>query len=419
MHPMIRDFSVSRRTATRSALLGSAALLFGAGSPASADARAAAEARASRAAVLTLPAPTGRHLVGCESVYLVDTSRSDPLTPGLPVRELMLTVHYPARDTGGLGVAPQLPPRAATLFGQIAPHGPLQLPDAGVDWGATRSHSFAGAAALPGRRPVLVYSPGGGDPRGVGTALAEDLASHGAVVVSIDHPGDAAAVEFPGVTPFRHDAVRPTVLRGDPRDQPSLWRTMIDTRIADLRFVLGRLAHASDLPLPPGLARTLDLRRLAVYGHSAGGSAITEALHENRQIRAGINMEGYLDYPPTSAGGAAEPFPVVTEGVRRPLLLLGSEEFDRRPERDRSWSALAARSGRRVRRALVPEANHWVFTDYAAMVPQLQAAGLMTEQERDAVIGAVAPAVAIPTVRNAVRGFFVRQLAGRRAESTA
>ncbi|MGE7439094.1 alpha/beta hydrolase [Kitasatospora sp. NPDC001175] len=411
---MTHDFSISRRAVTRSVLLGSAAMLLGAGGRAYADSRATAAGPSSGDAVLTLPAPTGRHPVGCQPVYLVDDSRRDPWDPAIPVRELMLTVFYPTRDVTGLVPAPQLPPQAADAFGEIASLGPLRLPSAGVDWGATRSHSFAGAAALPGRRPVLVYSPGGGDPRGLGTSLAEDLASHGAVVVLVDHPGDAAAVEFPDVTTFRHELLRTTNLPPrDPRDQPPVARTMIDSRIADLHFVLDRLGQAADLPLPRGLAETLDLRRVGVYGHSVGGSAVAEVMHEDRRVRAGINLEGYLDYPPAAPGAAAEPFPVVAEGADRPLLLLGSEGFNRREELDRSWSALAALSGRWVRSARVADANHWIFTDYAAMLPQLQTAGLMTAAGRDALIGTVDPSVSVPEVHHVVRRFFAWHLAAR------
>ncbi|WBP88699.1 hypothetical protein [Kitasatospora cathayae] len=79
---------------------------------------------------------------------------------------------------------------------------------------------------------------------------------------------------------------------------------------------------------------------------------------------------------------------------------------------DRSWSALAAHSGRTVRRALVADADHWAFTDFAAMLPQLQAAGLITAERRNALIGGVAPTVSVPEVRRAVRRFFGRHLAG-------
>ncbi|MGW4384209.1 alpha/beta hydrolase family protein [Kitasatospora sp. NPDC004531] len=401
---MIHDFPLGRRTVARSLLLGPAALLLGLGDR---------PARAAGPAPLVLPAPTGRHPVGCRSVYLVDAARRDPWDASIPVRELMLTFFYPARAVAGLPPAAQLPPLAAAVFGQVAPHGPLRLPAAGVDWAATRCHAFADAEALPGRRPVLVFSPGGGDPRGLGTSLAEDLASHGAVVVAVDHPGDAAAVEFPGTTAFRDDPVRATVFRDDPRQRPDLARTMIAARVADLRFVLDRLGRPAELPLPRGLATAIDPRRVGLLGHSAGGSAVSETLFEDRRVRAAVNLEGFLDHPPLGPGADPEPFPVTVGGIDRPLLLFGTELFDRRAELDRSWSALAARSPHRVRTARLPDAAHWAFTDLAAMVPQLQAAGLTTAADRVATVGPAAPPATIPAVRRTVRAFFARHLAAR------
>ncbi|WP_079154495.1 hypothetical protein [Streptomyces subrutilus] len=40
---------------------------------------------------------------------------------------------------------------------------------------------------------------------------------------------------------------------------------------------------------------TLRLDRVGVYGHSAGGTAAAQALHEDRRIAAAVNPEGYLD----------------------------------------------------------------------------------------------------------------------------
>ncbi|WP_193433393.1 hypothetical protein [Streptomyces fodineus] len=47
------------------------------------------------------------------------------------------------------------------------------------------------------------------------------------------------------------------------------------------------------------------------------------------------------------------------------------------------------------------------------MLPQLQSAGLMTAEQRNAGIGSVSPAVSVPEVRHAVRRFFARHLAAR------
>ncbi|GAA3071740.1 hypothetical protein GCM10020000_65510 [Streptomyces olivoverticillatus] len=51
-----------------------------------------------------------------------------------------------------------------------------------------------------------------------------------------------------------------------------------------------------------------------------------------------------------------------------------------------------------------------MFTDYAALAPQLQAAGLMPAADRNALVGAASPAVAVPEVRRRVHSFFARHL---------
>ncbi|MER6049926.1 alpha/beta hydrolase [Streptomyces sp. NPDC001793] len=420
---------VDRRTVARPAVTVAVAALLGAGGPGAAQGRERAPERdrpgerggapARERARLTprLPAPGGRYPVGVTTLYLVDPDRPDPWEPRIRVRELMLTVFYPARAVHGHPVARQMTEAAAMVFGQLdaALH---HLPASGVNWAATRTHAHTDAPVRDVPAPVLLYSPGGGDPRTLGTGLAEDLAGHGAVVVALDHPGDTSEVEFPVTRPGRPEKVRTTVFRGDPRSDADVFRTMIETRTADLRFVLGQLAvlaaggnpDAVGRALPPGLGRALDLRRVGVYGHSAGGTAAAQALHEDRRIRVAVNMEGYLDHPGPAPGRPGELFPVARDGVDRPLLLLGSAGFAGRGERERSWSAVRARSGGRVRRGEIARGAHWVFTDYAAIAPQLEAAGLMDVADRRALVGPIGPAESVPVVRSWVRAFFARHL---------
>ncbi|MER7520442.1 alpha/beta fold hydrolase [Streptomyces sp. NPDC126499] len=360
--------ALGRRTLAQAALFGAAAALL----PATTATTATAHARPQP--LLRLPAPTGPHPVGLRTVHLIDHSRTDPWVGG--ARELMLTVLYPARTVRGCRRAPQLTPDEAALFADLAPLVRPGLPGPGaVDWGAVLTHGHVGAPALPGRRPVLLYTPGGGDSRTLGTSLAEDLASHGRVVVLVDHPGDATQVELP-------TGMRPTVLLGPP--SPETFRTMIDTRIADLRHVLDRLG---ELPLAP----VMDRRRIGVIGHSAGGTAAVYAAHADRRIRAVANLEGYLDLTPL-------------DGFDRPLLLLRTDGFDGAPRVESSWAGLPGR------RALLTGANHWAFTDYAAFVPRLQAAGLVTAAARAALVGPGDGDAAMASVRRRVGGFFARAL---------
>ncbi|MFE1775279.1 alpha/beta hydrolase family protein [Streptomyces sp. NPDC059008] len=406
--------ALTRRTVTTSAALAAALLLTGGGR---APARPAAAAPAG-GRTLRLPAPTGPHRIGHTTLYLADPTRRDPWEPALAVREVMATVWYPARAVHGHPVAPQMTADAAALFARIDAEI-HHLPTSGVDWAATMTHAHRGAPAQPVRRPVLLYSPGGGDPRTMGTGVAEELAGHGWVVVAVDHPGDAGEVAFPTARAGR-ERVRPTVFRGDPRTSPEIFRTAIDTRIADLRFVLDQLEvlaaggnpDAAGRPLPPDLGRALDLRRVGAYGHSAGGTAVTEAMYEDRRIGAAVNLEGHLDHPAPGPGREGELFPVARHGVDRPLLLLGTDGFPGRAEMARSWSAMLAHPRGHTRRRQIDHAAHAVFTDYAALAPQLQAAGLMPPEDRVALVGAIDPAVSVPLVRHHIRSFFARHLPG-------
>ncbi|MEU4126782.1 alpha/beta fold hydrolase [Streptomyces virginiae] len=373
---MTSSFPSGRRLFARGALVGAAALLLGA-APAAAARGAAPLLR------LRLPAPSGRYPVGAGTLHLADPSRNDPWDPGIGVRELMITVLRPAVPGHRFPHLAQMTPGAAESFADVAHwiHEPLPL--TGVDWAATLTHARAGARPLPGRRPVLLYSPGGGDARVMGSSLAVDLASHGWTVITVDHPGDASEVEFPGKGPVR-GRVRKSVLTGPP--DAATFRTMIETRVADLRFVLD----------------ALHLDRVGAYGHSAGGTAVAQALHDDGRITAAVNLEGYLDQVD------GELFSVARQATRRPLLLAGTDGF-RNARLERSWAALLAHGGPVVRRQL-DGTHHWVFTDYAALVPQLQQAGLTTAAGRAAMIGLADPRVSVPTVRHLVRSFFARHL---------
>ncbi|MFH8614045.1 alpha/beta hydrolase [Streptomyces sp. NPDC017979] len=377
--------------------------------------------------VPTLPKPLGPHTVGVVDLHLVDRSRRDPLRFAVPERELMVSVHYPARRVpDDAPAAPQMTPAAARSFAELAPVVHPELPGAGVDWAAVTTHAHPGAEPWGRRRPVLLYSPGVREPRTLGTHLAQDLASRGWVVVSVDHPGDASEVDFPGATQYRHTTLVTTELRGEPRQDPDLYRALISARVADVRFVLDclqRLADGKDVdgvgpPLPKGLPAVFDLRRVAAYGHCAGGTAVSQALYEDRRIRAAVNMEGYLDVP-DGPGRPGRPLPVARHGTDRPLDLLATDGYAGRTELERSWAPLLARSGDRVGRLRIAGSNHWIFSDYLTVAPQLVRAGLMTKGGRDGMVGPVAVDVSLPLLRSRLTSFFAKHAPVAARESRA
>ncbi|GIG61932.1 esterase [Longispora fulva] len=330
---------------------------------------------------LTLPAPTGHGRIGTVSLHLVDRSRPDPWVPTEPARELMIQLWYPAADTRNRPRAPWVSPGVADRLNP--PGSPVTLPV---------SHAYTGAPAAGGRHPVVVYSPGLGMERTSSTALVEDLASHGYVVVTIDHPHDGRFVEFPGGRIATQALPVPTT----PEEEAAMIATALATRVADTRFTLDQLAaldrgHNPDeerRPLPRGLTGALDLDRIGMAGHSLGGATAAQTMLEDRRIRAGVNLDG------TVSGT------VVTAGLDRPFLLLGS------PGDDDSWTALWSRLRGPRHRLELAGSGHMSFTDYQVLLAQ---AGVPAE-DREPSLGTIDGDRSIAVQRAYLLAYFDRYL---------
>jgi dienelactone hydrolase len=312
---------------------------------------------------LSLPAPTGPDAVGTVTARLVDSSRHDPWVTSQPYRELMVSVFYPASTVAGHPLGPQMTPGAARHFdASLADvHEGWGVPEGRADWGATLTHAHRDAPARPGPHPVVLYSPGLGDPRTLGTTLAEDLASRGYVVVTVDHTYDASEVEFPGgrVEPFR------IPLDGD---VIATLRKVVSVREADTRFVLDRLPS-----LPGGLGAALDLSRIGMFGQSAGGFTALQTLRDDPRVRAAADLDGTVGFDQDDGGPGLSP--LAEDGLRRPYLLMGSQPSDHHTVR--SWEALWSHSTGPKLDLHLRGAEHGSYTDLESLVPQLvKSAGL-------------------------------------------
>ena len=65
------------------------------------------------------------------------------------------------------------------------------------DFAESKTHARVGVPVKQGKHPVVLFSPGLGFSRFLNTALLEDLASQGYLVVAMDHTHESP-VEFPG-----------------------------------------------------------------------------------------------------------------------------------------------------------------------------------------------------------------------------
>jgi hypothetical protein len=333
---------------------------------------------------LSLPMPTGPERLGTVALHLVDRARVDPWAPTRPVREVMVQVWYPARRFGDQPAAAWLTRNALLHFEQG-----LGLPAGLLRWPDTHARAGAPVRGVHGGWPVLIYSHALSLNRALGTVLVEELASHGYVVVTIDHTHDAGAVEFPD------GRVEPGLAEGP--DEAEVLARALPIRTADTRFVLGQLAalnvgrnpDAGSRPLPPGLCGALDLSRVGMFGHSLGGATAAATMADDSRVRAGVNMDGSMP------GNAAA-------GSRRPFLLVGASARPVDPSWERFW--INQRGWKRELR--LAGSTHATFSDFIALYPQIAAVVGQSPEDVAAAVGTLDPVRSLTVQRIHLRAFF-------------
>lgn len=325
--------------------------------------------------------------------------------PGQPYRELMISVFHPSVHTGGRPFTHQFPAAVAAAFGTAVEQS-ADLPAGLVNWAATTTHSVRDAVPAPGRFPVVLYSPGAGDPRDWNVSLAEDLASRGYVVVTVDHTGEAPAVQFPdGHVVGNEPLMTAWAAAIQNRTTPALLTKVMAARTADTEFVLDRLTS-----LPNRLTRVMDVHRVGMFGQSGGGFTAAQTMYRDPRIKAGINMDGTLEY--TSEPDGTHLSEVALHGLDRPFLLMGSSSATDGSDvhREPSWASFWWNQRGWKADVTLNDSVHASFTDAKALLPQL--AGRVPVATLDAAVGKVDPRLAVTANRALVASFFDRFLKG-------
>ncbi|CAM5603534.1 lipase [Streptomyces xanthochromogenes] len=368
--------SISRAATAVALALALAAPLASAGAAQAAPTRPPASAPVGTRPI-QLPHPTGQYPLGSDTLHLVDHSRRDPWVPDQD-RELMVTLTYPAARSGvGRPTAYATAAEAPALLKAFGAD-----PARAGDVDATRTHARAGVRPAPGAHPLVVLSPGFGAPRYTLTTLAEDLASRGYVVASVDHAYESVGTSFPGGRLLTCVACT-AMENGTPGSQ------VTETRAADVSFLLDRLTGT----YPAWhYSRSIDERRIGMAGHSIGGAAAIPAMVRDGRIGAGVNMDGaFWDVlPPRGLGG-------------RPFLMLGTDDATHQPGgKDRTWDAMWPALDGWKRWLTVAGAEHMTFSDEPVLAAHFGLPGQPLPVRR-----------AVSVVRTYVGAFFDQELRGR------
>ena len=313
----------------------------------------------------TLPTPTGPFVVGRTVYAWVDRKAQDALAPAPGnQRELLVWVWYPAEADAVLDDylpafvrTPARPDRGPLILRPLTwVFGLLTR-----DLSKVHGPSLRNAAVSPRRPSYPVVIMRGGASREVVaySTLAEDLASHGYVVVGLDAPYRTGEVVFPdGRVIERSPGNNPELFSGEALEH--LAAKLVDAWSVDMSFVLDQLErlNASD---PTGrFVGRLNIQRVGAFGHSLGGAEALQFCHDDSRCKASLDLDG------------AHWGSVVREGLAQPVMFLMS---DHRGESDPEGARMTANfrsifgrsgEGRRLQ-IMIRGANHYLFSDDAIL----------------------------------------------------
>jgi predicted dienelactone hydrolase len=337
------------------------------------------------------PKPSGHFPVGTSVMEWTDPNRFETATPAPDdLRHIVVQFWYPARtNPAGAQRAQYLgrTQREARVVSSAFAHYsgvPGFLLDS-LPRAHTNSVFDAPVAGEGGRFPIVMFSPGLGGVRTQNTAWAEELASHGYVVVALDHPYDSAAVVLTSGRTIRTKVTA----TGDPSKDERLAAGWTRVRAADLSFALTQLGRVDRGEIASPLAGRLNTDRVAATGHSLGGGAALKAAGQDPRFTAVIDLDGFPHDP--SPISFHQPVLALTQAIGP------QTDPDYIPGLTRVLNLSTATSYRLT----IPGAAHLSFTDAPLFLPPLPSlVGSMGRTEGPHVAAATCIAFLDKTLRD-------------------
>jgi len=345
---------------------------------------------------LTLPAPTGTYSVGRVEYDWIDNNRIDPLSGnGNTKRELVVWVWYPATVSKNDAAVPYLPPNWVTARNK----------DQGIAGGIIESrfssihtHSFTNVplAGAQSTYPVIIMEPGMGPIPTDYTVYAENLTSHGYVVVGINPTYTSNVIVFPnGRVALRSElGTIPDSADAAAADQDASRIGRVWT--ADVLFVMDQLqslnADQSSL-----FHNKLGLAHIGVFGHSFGGATAAAVCEIDARCKAGADLDGTLF---TYQAGAT---------LQAPFMFMAEDNCGKGCD---SMRQAYSKTSAPAYYLSIKDTKHFNFSDMPLRLPPLSSFLL----NKMGYIGSIAPARGLEISNAYLVAFFDQYLKGMQSE---
>ena len=240
-----------------------------------------------------IPTPSGPLAIGTVLYEFTDTSRTELYSENeKEPRKFMIQAWYPATIQESNQRAPWMT-NAEIFAPAIATY--INLPSYFLDHLALvdiPAFKEAQVAQTDEGYPVIVFSHGWNGFNAQNTGQALELASHGYVVIAVQHTYGAVVTVFPDGTIAPNN---PKALPED-ADDPNyeiVARKLVDQWAGDISFTLDQF-DGLNKDAESIFFETLDMSRVGVYGHSTGGGAAIQFCGTNPRCKAVLGMDPFM-----------------------------------------------------------------------------------------------------------------------------
>jgi hypothetical protein len=266
--------------------------------------------------VPSIPASSGPFQVGTRIYELTDASRQELYSGREEARRFQIQVWFPSEPGPTDARAPWMA-NAEIFAPAIAKY--IHMPSFFLDHlRLVKMPAYQDLKVTPAEEgyPVILFSHGWNGFNAQNTGQAIHLASHGYVVVGVQHTYGAL------ITVFNDGRIahnNPSALPGGaPNEEYEMAaRKLVQQWAGDLRYALDFLEEqdtAADSPF----YTSFDLSRVGVYGHSTGGGAAIQFCGTDPRCKALLGMDPFMR--PVS-------LKVLEDGVTQPAFFMFSQRW--------------------------------------------------------------------------------------------
>lgn len=317
--------------------------------------------------VPNIPTPNGPYQVGTRIYELTDSSRKELYSGKDEARRSMIQVWYPAE----VGTSTE----KARWMDNAEIYAPAVSQEIGMPpfflghLALVKVPAYVEAKIIkvnPGF-PIILFSHGWNGFNAQNTGQALQLASHGYVVVGVQHTYGAVITVFEdGTVANNNPSALPSGVPDDEYEKAA--NKLVDQWAGDLGFALDFLEDQNADSKSP-FFETLDTSRIGVYGHSTGGGAAIQYSGTDARCKAVLGQDPFMR--PVS-------YEVLQSGVSQPSFFMFSQAWaDLTDSRNNElFAPFYANSTETFGAIFIEGTDHYDFSDLPLLSPLAPQLGL-------------------------------------------